>query len=134
MCAEPGEAEDLPLRVLDRKGHARAEVTVDTPTHRPRREPGGHDVLTRVPEATQVAHQEVGTNRRPAHAEGPENHLVKTELGERDTGATRGPRFPEVGLEEVARIGEQPLEAALRTLPGLDLLCRFDGGMLPDGP
>jgi hypothetical protein len=81
-----------------------------------------------------VAHQQVGTNRRPAHAEGPENLLVKTQLGERDAGATGGLRFPEVGLEEFASIGEQPLEAALRTLPGLDLLCCCDGGMLADGP
>ena len=134
MCAEPGEAEDLPIRVPDRKRHARAEVTVDTPTHGTRREARGHDVLTRVAEPTQVAHQQVGTNRRPAHAEGPDHLLVKTQVGERDAGATGGPRVPEVGLEEFASIGKQPLEAALRTLPGLDLLCCFDGGMLPDGP
>jgi hypothetical protein len=81
-----------------------------------------------------VAHHQVGTNWRPADAERPDHLFVKTQLGERDAGATGGPRFPEVGLEEFASIGEQSLEAALRALPGLDLLCCFDGGMLPDGP
>ena len=134
MCSEAGEAVHASLRVPDRKRHARAEVTVDTPTHRARREPRGQDVLTRVAEPVQMAHQQVGTNGRPAHAKGPDHLLVKTQVGERDAGATGVLRFPEVGLEEFASIVEQPLEAALRTLPGLDLLCCCDGRMLPDGP
>jgi hypothetical protein len=97
------------------------------------RQPRRDDLLRGIAELAQVPQQLVRADRRVAEAEAPDDLLVEPLLGEDLASRIRGSGVPEVGLEELAGIGEYLLDPVLRDVSLQRVLPRGDPRIVSDG-